>query len=531
MKGVLERERNVCILLAILALVVFGSNIWGVDIYILDEAKNAECAREMFVSGNYVVPYFNGELRTDKPPLHYFFMNLAFYLFGVNAFAARFFSVVMGMATVLISYGFTKKHLDKTTALWVAIILLSAANFALEFHLAVPDPYLIFFINLGLFCFIDFYLSGKRGSLWLMYIALGLAALSKGPVGIALPGLIFLVFLIVTKGFSSWQKGWETIKCFQIPIGILIVLALTLPWYLAVGFETDWEWTRGFFFDHNINRFSDTRESHGGKFFLTPAFVLIGMLPFTLFVVQAFSSFFKNRKNPFLQFAFISGLVIVGFFTLSSTKLPNYPMPSYPVWAVLFAFGLSNVKPKSLDFALTINLILGIGLVFGVYQGFDAEKGISHLVHLVHYLWFFPALGAVLLFVPFKTINHKLWGLAISWMLLMGVIFYGIYPQINRQNPVAQAQQVLPDDVPIVAFGKFNSAFMFNLQQRVPKFRKLEEVEEHFEKYPNSYLLTTNQDQKELETLPGFELLQSTPFLFEPGTSLVYRRVGGLQKP
>ena len=63
-------------------------------IYILDEAKNAECAREMLISGNYLVPYFNGELRTDKPPLHYFFMVLSYKLFGVSAFSARFFSAV-----------------------------------------------------------------------------------------------------------------------------------------------------------------------------------------------------------------------------------------------------------------------------------------------------------------------------------------------------------------------------------------------------------------------------------------------------
>ncbi len=61
------------LILFFLSLTLLLLNLDKPMIYILDEAKNAECAREMLVSGNYVVPYFNGQLRTDKPPLHYFF--------------------------------------------------------------------------------------------------------------------------------------------------------------------------------------------------------------------------------------------------------------------------------------------------------------------------------------------------------------------------------------------------------------------------------------------------------------------------
>jgi len=65
--------RNKALILFFLSLTLLLLNLDKPMIYILDEAKNAECAREMLVSGNYVVPYFNGQLRTDKPPLHYFF--------------------------------------------------------------------------------------------------------------------------------------------------------------------------------------------------------------------------------------------------------------------------------------------------------------------------------------------------------------------------------------------------------------------------------------------------------------------------
>src|ERR1700710_423249 len=73
-------------------------------IYILDEAKNAQCAREMLMRHNWIVPTFNGELRTDKPALHYWFMMLAYKTFGVHEWTARFFATIMGLSTIFVTW-------------------------------------------------------------------------------------------------------------------------------------------------------------------------------------------------------------------------------------------------------------------------------------------------------------------------------------------------------------------------------------------------------------------------------------------
>src|SRR6478752_9922944 len=93
-------NKNLLILLAV-SVVVFFANIGGTSIYVLDEAKNAGCAMEMYQRGDWVVPTFNGVLRTDKPPLHYYFMKVAYGIFGINSFSARVFSSLMGIFTVL----------------------------------------------------------------------------------------------------------------------------------------------------------------------------------------------------------------------------------------------------------------------------------------------------------------------------------------------------------------------------------------------------------------------------------------------
>ena len=83
----MSKSLSLAIILTLAALTAFA-NIGGLDVYALDEAKNAEAARAMYVSGDYVVPMYNGELRTDKPPLHYYFMVAGYSIFGINPVGA-----------------------------------------------------------------------------------------------------------------------------------------------------------------------------------------------------------------------------------------------------------------------------------------------------------------------------------------------------------------------------------------------------------------------------------------------------------
>src|SRR5690606_29193851 len=110
-----------------------------------------------FINNNWVVPTFNNELRTDKPPLHYWFMMISYKLFGVSAFSARFFSAVFGVLTIISTYHYTQKFFNRKLGLITTFVLCSSIFFMQEFHLAVPDPYLIFFVSFALFNFYEFY--------------------------------------------------------------------------------------------------------------------------------------------------------------------------------------------------------------------------------------------------------------------------------------------------------------------------------------------------------------------------------------
>src|SRR6478752_3511094 len=167
-------NKNLLILLAV-SVVVFFANIGGTSIYVLDEAKNAGCAMEMYQRGDWVVPTFNDALRTDKPPLHYFLMKVSYFVFGINPFAARFFSAMMGVLTVLSVYFFSRKLLNEQIAFFSALILISSIQLSIQFHLAVPDPYLIFFLTTGLLSFIYAFVNNHKSFYYIFYFTVSLA--------------------------------------------------------------------------------------------------------------------------------------------------------------------------------------------------------------------------------------------------------------------------------------------------------------------------------------------------------------------
>ena len=233
---------NKLVLLIILNSIVYFSNLGGNSIYILDEAKNAGCAMEMKDRGDWIVPTFNNQLRTDKPPLHYFFMMASYSIFGVTPFAARFFSAIAGILLILLVYKNVKHLINESVAFYTALILLSSIQLTIQFHLAVPDPYLILLIAFSLFSFFKGYHVDSKQLKW-FYIASALGFLCKGLVAIVLPGLIILLYLGLTQSLN-----WTTLKNLKIGMGIILFCVLALPWYAAVGFATDGEWLRGFFF-------------------------------------------------------------------------------------------------------------------------------------------------------------------------------------------------------------------------------------------------------------------------------------------
>lgn len=513
-------------LVIVVATILCLVNLGGHPIYILDEAKNAEAAREMFMSNNWIIPTYNGELRTDKPVLHYWLMMIAYKLFGVNAFAARFFSAIFGVFTIVSTFHFTQKFTNKKLALTTVFVLCSSIFFMQEFHLAVPDPFLIFFISFGLFNFFDFYKNNQKLNWLLMYISFGLGVLVKGPIALALPGLIIFLFLLFKKEFNV-----QSVLRINPFLGLILSLLICVPWYYQVHLATNGAFTKGFFLQHNLQRFSGEMEGHGGLPFVTWAFVLLGLLPFSFFIIQGFVQSWKHRrKNDFILFSFLVSASFILFFSVSSTKLPNYPMPSYPFIAILigyyFQFMLQNKTPDK-GFKVSFWFIFGISIVLPI-GGFVALTWVEVQLKTANYvsIILLPlTIGSILGFIYLKRnqIQKSLISIGIGSMLVIIGLFTFAYPKLTALSPVSLAKKQFSPKDQFIIYRGYDPAFLFNLERTFPIANNREEIENLLMETPNAYIITKekflNSDWNDVKST--IHLKQKS--LFENYTTVIFR--------
>src|SRR6185295_5662394 len=187
---------------------------------------------------------------------------------------------------------FTRRILHERVALYASLLLISSLQMAYQFRMAVPDPYLLFFLTTGLFSFYVGYAENRPGFLYTFYGFIGLAFVAKGPIAFALPGLIILLFLIWRRDFS-----WSRLMALRLIPGALLTLIVGMPWYIAVGLATHWAWPEYFFITHNLSLYVTTFEGHGGFPLDTLVIVIAALLPVSIFFPQMISMVWIEKKN------------------------------------------------------------------------------------------------------------------------------------------------------------------------------------------------------------------------------------------
>ncbi|GAA4308316.1 glycosyltransferase family 39 protein [Compostibacter hankyongensis] len=517
-------------LLIAAGILLFFLRLGGTSVYQVAEARNAECAREMYENGNPVVPVFNGELRTDKPALEYFAMMTAFAAGGISEGSARFFSALCGLLVVIFTFLLARKYAGERAAWWSALTLLASVHTIVQFRLATPDPYLILCHTLSLYCFIEGWLSRRR-SWWIgLYFFLGLAMLAKGPVGIALPGLTIFLFLLFKKQFS-----WKVIKRLQPWWGLLLILVVAAPWYLLVHRKTGGAWTKGFFFEHNIGRFSDPTGGHGGIFLLTLLFVLLGMLPFSVFIFRILRHSWKLRKeNDLLLFALIALCCVVGFYMLSRTKLINYTTPCYPFLALLSGHYLSKITApgelrRKLLPELIILLVFSLAIPVGIYFWTRSLPELSAFGWIALCFLCFPA-GVLLALYRYRRgdTGKSLTAVAGGYMLNTLLLFAWPYPLLDAQTPMRKAEALLQDGArPVMVYKSFNNAFLFYTRYPVTVTDETDSIRSFIRQHPDGLIISDTGHGAPLDSLPELQLIRKDHEIFNSHTAVIY---GGKEK-
>jgi 4-amino-4-deoxy-L-arabinose transferase-like glycosyltransferase len=500
--------------LTFLSIVLLFPSLGKTHLWIYDEVRNAECAREMWEHNDWIVPTFNGSLRTLKPPLHYYFMFGGFELFGVTEWGARFFSAIFGVFTILTTYYFTVRYSSKLQGFITSCILLASTHWLFEFRMSVPDPYLIFFNTLSIFTAYAYFTEKKFGWIFISAVSFGLGILAKGPIAVALPGLGLVCWLI-------WLKKWKEFFHWHILTAGIIMLAVAAPWYVAVHNATDGEWTRGFFLEHNVGRFSEPMEGHGGLFILVPLFVLLGLLPAGIFIGEAMRNFKQRYSNSFLKLALCVLLSFIVFYSVSGTKLPNYPMPCYSFGAIVLGYFITqaingDIRAKIYPFIilLVINVALPVGLYFGIKNEIET-KGYENNALILGIL----SLAAIISIVLYKKKNFRTALISLmAFYTLFNVIFFNyLYPVIYKNNPLSKTIDTVQKYDKIVAYKIFHPSFTYYLPNRVTVFNEVDSLKKYLS-LNKTLVLTRESFLLELESMK-LDTVAIHHDLFENSTS------------
>jgi 4-amino-4-deoxy-L-arabinose transferase-like glycosyltransferase len=375
---------------AVLLLVVGLVSVPGLSRYSLwdvDEGVNAEAAREMAEADSWIVPTFNYQLRTAKPVLLYWLQRLSYAVGGVSEGWARGPSVLCGLGAVLLCYELGRRLWDRASGLWAGVILGSAVQFAILSRAATPDAPLLLFTVLTFLAFWWGQEQGRRAWWHPVAVACGLAVLTKGPIGVALPGLVILLYFL-------WQKEWRRLLDRRLVSAAGLFLLVAGPWYALVASETRGEWVKAFIGRENLERFARPMEGHGGPFFYYLLVLPVFFLPWSLWLIPVLEHAWQQvvgraRRSLALAEPSTAGEaedprpyrflvcwigVYLLVFSAAATKLPNYIFPLYPALALLTGRFFVRwqreqvqlarwVVPTALGLLAAVGAAVGIGLL------------------------------------------------------------------------------------------------------------------------------------------------------------------------
>jgi 4-amino-4-deoxy-L-arabinose transferase-like glycosyltransferase len=334
-----------------------GSSIWDAN-----EAFYVETPREMIERGDFISPTFNYQPRLNKPVLSYWIVAGFYKLFGISVGVQRLPIALGAVTLILIAFLLARagagspagddRGVPIESAVWAAAGLAVAPRLMMFGRRIFIDIYISMFMALTLlfFALAERYPAKRRLFLLLMYVAVGLGVLTKGPVAAALPALVFAVYLVV-------HRELKRVRGMMLPAGLVVVLAIAVPWYAALYQRYGWTYITSFFVGENIARYTEGLgvETRRGPSFYIPV-VFSDSFPWSLCLFGAAAVWLSDWRSKWSASTTTSGagaadqtelawrvrsllwlwiLVTVGFFTFSAAKQDLYIFPIVPAVAAL----------------------------------------------------------------------------------------------------------------------------------------------------------------------------------------------------
>jgi 4-amino-4-deoxy-L-arabinose transferase-like glycosyltransferase len=329
-------EMRDLIILTVLICLLFTFMLGNRPLTVPDEGRYVEIPREMVASGNYLTPRLNGVKYFEKPVFFYWLEAFSIKLFGLNEFTLRLWPALFALFGCLaVAVSGARLFGPRAGMLSAALLATSFLYYGLSRAITLDMPVSIL-LTLALLSFLmgTHEVPGlkRRLYLWGFAVFAALAVLTKGLIGILIPGMVIGVWIIVLG-------EWRMLKTLYLPSGLALFLLIAAPWHILVGIVNP-EFFQFYFIHEHFQRFLTRVHGRYQQFWYFIPVVLLGMFPWSAFLLQAIkhsipSSWRERHEHRDALFLLLwAGLVFL-FFSASSSKLVPYILPVFPPLALL----------------------------------------------------------------------------------------------------------------------------------------------------------------------------------------------------
>ena len=435
------------------------------------ESNYALTAKEMVLSGDWLSPQIYGHYWYDKPIFFYWLTALAYKMFGFTEFASRFFPALFGLGSVaLLAWGGSKLE-NARSGFFSALVLLSSVEFFLISKSVITDAVLFFFFSATLLFFYLGYCDGKARYWYIMYASAGFAVLTKGPIGVLLPGLIITLFLL-------WQRDWRVLKRMHLVSGTLLCAAVAVPWYAVMYSLHGSDFVNTFFGTHNFLRATVSEHPRDDVFYYYTLVNLLALFPWSGLIPWAIYKWWRQgHRKPGEQqkFLLLWALVVFVFFQCMATKYITYTYPLLFPASLLLGSRLAKytdcVNGGYMYFVGSGFCLLLIGAWFAVSRQLIASE-------LLFLLPLALIIGVMLDYILRLVTSERVCSIATMSVVFYIALIFSIAVPLSEQRSAKDLGEMLTEnDVHVVGlYGKYPTSAVFYSSSKIVKLMHEREV-------------------------------------------------------
>lgn len=348
------------LLIILLGIIFFLPFLGGIHLFDWDEINFAESSREMLLTGDYFKVQINFEPFQEKPPFFFWLQALSMSIFGVNEFAARFPNAIIGIITLLLIFRIGTRLKNENFGIIWALIYIASLLPHLYYKSGIIDPVFNLFIFLGIVFLIKTHNCNinklRTKSIILSGVFIGLAIITKGPVGLLLLLLTFLIYWISIK-----FKKIISIK--EIILFGITAFLITVLWF---GYELtqNGPWFIIEFIEYQLELFSQPVAGHKQPIYYHFVVILLGCFPMSIIAIPRLFRSNKSDSIDFEKWMRILFWTVLILFTIVSTKIVHYSSMCYLPLSFLASLELYERREQILNKSLINNLVLSFGILF-----------------------------------------------------------------------------------------------------------------------------------------------------------------------